>query len=96
MRPFWKISGEFFGWSSDSGEFFNSEGLRKGTIYEGVLYDHNGLYVGELIQEQYIGKQECHNDWIGTICLLEGKVFLEPMIDRIGIEVVGFDNPKEL
>jgi hypothetical protein len=96
MIPLWDISGEFFGWSSEVGEFYNSKGKRRGTISNNVLYDQNGLYVGEIIQEQYVGRHEDHLDWLGPICINEGEVLLEPMHELMGLETYSFHIPDSL
>ncbi len=50
MKPVWKISGDFYGWISDNGSFYNSNGKRQGTFQNDILYNHRGKYCGELIK----------------------------------------------
>lgn len=93
MEPIWKISGLFAGWISSRGEVFNSRGFRVGTLVENVLYDRGGDYLGELINKNYVGRHEGHNDWFGPGCDIASEIGLEPMENLIGIEAHGYSDP---
>ena len=94
MSPAWKISGTFFGWFSEQGEFYDTNGQRLGTIKDNVLYDSEANYVGDLINEKYIGKNELKTHLIGVICDNTGEINMNSMDDLIGIELIGFTDPE--
>ncbi len=94
MKPAWKISGTFFGWFNDQGEFYNSNGQRIGTIKNNVLYDSNAKYIGDLLNEQYIGKDELRTHLIGVICDDTGKIEMDPKENLIGLDSTGYTDPE--
>ena len=94
MTGLWKISGEFYGWISENGSFYNSNGRRSGTMNNNILYNHRGNYIGELINENFIGYNQDRNFLQGPECYLDEEIYLEPLPDREQIDVNGFRNPN--
>jgi hypothetical protein len=94
MRAVWKISGDFYGWISNDGSFYNAEGKRKGTVNDNMLYNNEGKYSGELINENFIGYNIDRNFLEGPECYSEEEVYLEPQLSREPIDIIGYTNPE--
>jgi hypothetical protein len=94
MKAVWKISGEFFGWISESGSFFNSQGKRHGTFQNNTLYNHNGKYSGELVNDIFIGYYSGRRFLHGPECYLDGEVYLEPLLPKDPLSGSIYIDPK--
>ena len=56
QKPLWKIdSGEFAGWRQRD-ELYDAKGRHVGRFEGDVAYDLSGDYIGEIVDEEYIGK----------------------------------------
>lgn len=93
MKPVWKISGDFYGWISDNGSFYNSNGKRQGTFQNDILYNHRGKYCGELINADFIGCNEDRDFLEGPECYLDGEIYMEPLLPKEPFDAIGYVNP---
>jgi len=93
MKPVWKISGDFYGWISDNGSFYNSNGKRQGTFQNDILYNHKGKYYGELVNEDFIGYNEDRDVLEGPECYLGGEIYMEPLLAKEPFDAIGYVNP---
>lgn len=93
MKPVWKISGDFYGWISENGSFYNSKGKRQGTFLNNILYNSKGKYHGELINNCFIGFNKDRSFLEGPECYVDEEVYLEPHLSKDAYEAIGYINP---
>jgi hypothetical protein len=56
QKPLWKIeSGEFAGWRQGD-ELYDAKGKHVGYFRDDVAYHLSGEYIGEIIEDEYLGE----------------------------------------
>ena len=53
MQFLWTWSGECFGYRENN-QLWRASGIHVGTIYDDEVYDHKGLYLGEILHGRLI------------------------------------------
>lgn len=81
MKAVWSISGKFYGWITENGAFYKPNGKRRGTFQDPIIYDHEGKYLGELVNECFIGINQDRNFLKGPECYLEEEIIAYPRED---------------
>lgn len=57
MKPLWNLTGRFVGWVGSSGRLYNQDGDNIGYLMDRVVYSLHGSYLGELYQEDTVGRR---------------------------------------
>lgn len=89
----WKLNGQFYGWFDENCNLYSHQGNKIGTFFGNAFHNHNGVYIGDLIHDNYIGYNPDHADWIGPICNIDDHIPLEPLLNTEAIEVIGYTSP---
>lgn len=93
MKPLWKIkSGKFAGWR-DGDILYNSDGVNVGFFVENEAYSSKGKYVGEIYENDYIGKKStiAHSSYAAHAKY--ANISLAKYADRAGLVFGGWEDP---
>ena len=93
MDPVWKLrSGEFTGWIEDE-YLYNIQGRCIGYIEENIIFSNSGSYLGELYDDEYIGKRLGVKHPKKHVKLGNSKPGRGYRPNRLGRPISGWDDP---
>lgn len=93
MMPLWKIkSGDFAGWRSGD-RLFNADGQNVGCFRDDVAYSLHGDYLGEMYDDDRIGKRTMRMQSRGSAMMGHVGIALMRQVGRVGLAVAGWSDP---
>jgi hypothetical protein len=93
MKPLWKISsGRFAGYRNDD-VLYDAKGNNVGYFRDKVAYSLNGHYLGEMYDDDYIGKRTGGGASISSSKVGRVGIARVAHADRAGRAIAGWDDP---
>jgi hypothetical protein len=93
VEPLWKIrSGKFAGWRSGTA-LYDADGKNIGYFEGDVAYSLDGQYLGEICQDDWIGKQTGVSRGTRSSRGACSGVSLVRCMNRVGVPLAGWEDP---
>ena len=93
MQPLWKIrSGNFAGYSSDDA-LYDANGNNVGYFRDDVAYSNDGHCLGEIYENDWIGKRTSIVYPIGSSRVGRVGIARAAQVGRIGLAIAGWVDP---
>jgi len=92
MKPLWKISGKYAGVRNDD-LLYDSTGKNVGFFEGEVAYSIHGKYIGEILNENLIGKRLNISYPIKGVRTVCSNISITKYANRVSIANVGWNDP---
>ena len=94
MEPLWKISSGKFAGYRDGEALYDATGKSVGYFRGEIAYSPNGRYLGEMYDDDYIGKRSSGCTSIGPSRASRAGIARAARADRAGRAVAGWSDPN--
>jgi hypothetical protein len=93
LEPLWKIrSGKFAGHRSGD-LLYDADGKNVGYLNDAVAYSTNGHYIGEMYNDDYIGKRTAILHSVNSPRVRYANIASARYADRAGLAIAGWEDP---